>query len=591
MLETQMERVERILKRMQGVKPNMVWGHRRGFYYILSFILSLMLSMLGMMSAGLPGVAQSLGVAVPESSLPIANPFAASGKIGNIVYAPVTLDGRKLFQITAEEGIGERTPSSISPLQMRVTMYETKLNWAIAAGFDPQTLEVSFEIQEGQTVLFVRDGDRLGKKDILTLTELDARLYGIGVTDLATHVSQTIAQALIRGQFERQPEYLRLQGAIAVAILLGTLGTAGVLRRIQQRLKREWNAIATQAASETRHSSDQEGEIQSDVLTQVDRQLTWERQRDVNLLKRRVMQMTQLAIALGSLATVVGLFPQTRWLQSRLLTQPLLLLILLLTSVLIKLAHVAVDRCSNSWIEMQAIAPNTSKRLSVRVSTFSHALKGMITFTVFALGLLLILYQLQVPIAPVLAGAGIAGFAISFASQNLIRDVINGSLILLEDHYAIGDVIDTGAASGVVEYMNLRITQIRGSGGRLSTIPNGSISTVHNLTKDWSRLDFTIEIACDSDVTQALQVVKEVAEKLHQDPEWGDRILDPVNVLGVNQITHQGIEISLWMQTQPGQQWRVGREFRHRLKIALDQAEIEVGIPQRSVYFHGDSEK
>lgn len=301
--------------------------------------------------------------------------------------------------------------------------------------------------------------------------------------------------------------------------------------------------------------------------------------------------MMLLAIALGSLAAVVGLFPQTRWLQSRLLTQPLLLLILLLTSVLIKLAHVAVDRSANSWIEMQAIAPNASKGLTVRVSTFSQALKGMISFTIFALGVLLILYQLQVPIAPVLAGAGIAGFAISFASQNLIRDVINGSLILLEDHYAIKDVIDTGAASGVVEYMNLRITQIRGSGGRLSTIPNGSISTVHNLTKDWSRLDFTIEIAYNSDVNQGLQVIKEVAEKLHQDPEWGDRILDPVNVLGVNNVTHQGIEISLWMQTQPGQQWRVGREFRHRLKIALDEAGIEVGIPQRSVYFQDNPEK
>jgi len=194
------------------------------------------------------------------------------------------------------------------------------------------------------------------------------------------------------------------------------------------------------------------------------------------------------------------------------------------------------------------------------------------------------LNQLQIPVGPVLAGAGILGIAISFASQSFVKDVINGCLILLEDQYAVGDVIDVGGASGLVEYMNLRVTQLRGAGGRLTTIPNGSIGIVHNLTKDWSRADFTIDVSYDTDVDLALAVLKQVAEQMQSDPEWQETILDPVSLLGVNRLDHSGIQIVIWIKTQPIKQWGVEREFRRRLKLAFAEHGISIGVPQRSLF-------
>ncbi len=165
-------------------------------------------------------------------------------------------------------------------------------------------------------------------------------------------------------------------------------------------------------------------------------------------------------------------------------------------------------------------------------------------------------------------------------AQNLIRDIINGSLIVLEDQYAIGDVIVTGEAAGFVEDMNLRMTQLRGAGGRLTTIPNSSISIVHNLTKDWSRVDFIIKLPHNLDVDLAMKIIKQVAEQMQRDPEWQEQIIDPVNVLGVNDISETGVEIVLWLKTQPIQQFAVGREFRRRLKLAFDREGIVLDIPR-----------
>ena len=214
------------------------------------------------------------------------------------------------------------------------------------------------------------------------------------------------------------------------------------------------------------------------------------------------------------------------------------------------------------------------------MTTFFHVLEGIISYALVLISIFLILVHLRIPIAPLLAGAGILGFAISFSSQNLIRDVINGSLIVLEDQYAIGDIILLREAAGVVEDMNLRMTQLRGERGRLTTIPNSSISIVHNLTKDWSRIDFTVKLPHETDIDQAMKIIKQVAQQMQQEPEWQEHIIDPVNVLGVNDILETGVEIVLWLKTQPLQQFAVGREFRRRLKLAFDKEGIAIGIPR-----------
>jgi small conductance mechanosensitive channel len=160
-----------------------------------------------------------------------------------------------------------------------------------------------------------------------------------------------------------------------------------------------------------------------------------------------------------------------------------------------------------------------------------------------------------------------------------------GILIILEDQYAVGDMIEFEGAVGIVEHMSLRATQIRGADGRLSTISHNQITVAHNLSKDWSRVNFMIEVAYNSDVNTAIALMKEVAQEMAEEAPWQDDIIDPVNVIGVSRVTHAGIEIMMRIRVKRLRQWDIEREFRRRLKLAFDQKGIQIGVPQQSFLF------
>jgi small conductance mechanosensitive channel len=183
--------------------------------------------------------------------------------------------------------------------------------------------------------------------------------------------------------------------------------------------------------------------------------------------------------------------------------------------------------------------------------------------------------------ASLLAVGAVAALAVSFAAQNLVKDLVNGFLILLEDQYAIGDLVTTGTVTGIVENLNLRITQIRGEDGRLVTLPNSLIAQVENLSRTWSRATITIDVAYGTDVDHALAVVRQTAQQMGQDPVWSYAILDPTEMLGVEAMTHAGLTLLLWIRTRPLKQFLVAREFRRRLRIAFQQEGIAIGVPQQ----------
>ncbi|NJK55757.1 MAG: mechanosensitive ion channel family protein [Pleurocapsa sp. SU_5_0] len=197
-----------------------------------------------------------------------------------------------------------------------------------------------------------------------------------------------------------------------------------------------------------------------------------------------------------------------------------------------------------------------------------------------------------VDFTPLIAGAGLLGVALSLASQNLLKDTINGFLIVLEDQYGIGDVIDTGTWSGVVEGLNLRITQLRNSEGKLITIPNSQIGAVANLTKSWSRVDLNVPIDYETDTLTAIKIIETTAVEMSRDPQWRWQIIEAPKVMGVDDFSDRGLIIKIWIKTQPAKQWMVGREFRLRLKLAFDRAGISISVPlqyfvvrDRSKYF------
>jgi small conductance mechanosensitive channel len=223
------------------------------------------------------------------------------------------------------------------------------------------------------------------------------------------------------------------------------------------------------------------------------------------------------------------------------------------------------------------------QRLDLRLSTVSQVLRNVTAIVLVSLGFLAILSRLGFDLIPLLAGAGIVGIAISFAAQGLIKDIINGFLIVLEDQYAVGDVIIVGQLGGLVENMNLRITQVRNNEGQLITIPNSAISVVQNLSKDWARVDLSIEVAFDSDPDYVLDVLRKLSQEIYQEEDWRSKIIEPPDVLGIDGLQHSGMLIRIWIKTQPLQQWSVAREFRRRLKLVMTKENIAIGIPQQEL--------
>jgi small conductance mechanosensitive channel len=276
-------------------------------------------------------------------------------------------------------------------------------------------------------------------------------------------------------------------------------------------------------------------------------------------------------------------FPATRLAALYIALQSLAIpLLWLLVSLAQPLLSLAVDQGLHAWKEEAELSDPDSSRYALRVSTYSRVWKGAIAILCVAAGLYGTVTILGID-PSLLAGAGVLAIAAGFLARSLLEDVVNGTMILVTDRFAIGDVIHIDDKGGLVEEINLHVTKLRGSNGQLTTIPNRHIIRVENLTQNWSRVDFTVRIGADADTRRALAVLREEAERLRQDPEWAELIPQPIDVLGVDEIDHSGTLIRVWIVTQPMKQWLVGREYRLRIQQAFRLQGIPLGVPQRQV--------
>jgi small conductance mechanosensitive channel len=189
-----------------------------------------------------------------------------------------------------------------------------------------------------------------------------------------------------------------------------------------------------------------------------------------------------------------------------------------------------------------------------------------------------------IAIGPLLAGFGILGLAVSFGAQSLVKDVIAGFFVLVENQFAVGDVIEAGGKSGTVERMTLRIVMLRDLRGVLHIIPNGQLTAVSNHTRGWSRAVVEVGVAYGTDLDRALSVFRDELAKFTTDREWSSRFEGESSVLGVDQLSESAVVIRTVLRTVPGAQWEIAREFRRRLKNRLDAEKIEIPFPQRTVH-------
>ncbi|HEY7106581.1 MAG TPA: mechanosensitive ion channel family protein, partial [Acidimicrobiia bacterium] len=208
--------------------------------------------------------------------------------------------------------------------------------------------------------------------------------------------------------------------------------------------------------------------------------------------------------------------------------------------------------------------------------TIGAVLRSVAALLIWSIAVLTILDEFDVNLAPLLAGAGIAGIALGFGAQSLVRDFISGLFMLIEDQYGVGDVIDAGLATGTVEALSLRTTRLRDVDGVVWHIPNGAIARVGNESKQWARALLDVGVGYDTDLDRATEVIREAADELRHDPAYADAVLDEPQVLGIESMSTDRILIRVVLRTRPQQQHRVARALRLRVKAALDAAGITV---------------
>lgn len=202
-----------------------------------------------------------------------------------------------------------------------------------------------------------------------------------------------------------------------------------------------------------------------------------------------------------------------------------------------------------------------------------------------------ILSVLNIPIGPVLASFGIAGVAVGFGAQYLIRDLIAGIFIILENQYRVNDVVEISGVSGLVQQINLRKTVLRDLDGVVHHIPNGEIKIASNFTRNFSRVNLNISVSYGTSLDHAISVINRVGEELAKDPAWQDMIITPPKVLRVSELGASGIDIKILGDVLPSQQWAVKGELRLRLKNTFDKEGIEIPWPHTKVYFGNEPPK
>lgn len=487
------------------------------------------------------------------------------------VASCVRLDGRCVFQIVFPK----------SRVSERVNIIQYRLNDIKEAYLSKPNaqLEISYRRENNTASVFIKiDGD---PAKLLEINQQDATFQGMTLENKAESVVNSLEDKLAQAKQQRESAYLIRQAIISFICFLVICGLSYLLHCQLKASQVTKNNLTTP-----------EKNLKIPFINYFIQRKNWHLQE----IKYRFLQILQLLLWLVGIIFLLGFFPQTRALQIILITGvrlPLrLILIGVATYFLIRLTYSFVNNLASTIIGSQfVLSPRANKRLQLRVNTISQVSKSIITIILAIVGSLLALAAIGVNTAPFLAGAGIIGLALSFASQSILKDAINGFLIIFEDQYAVGDVIDINGVGGMVENINLRITQIRDAEGRLITIPNSEVRIVANRSSQWSRADLNIPLSYQTDINYALKIIEQVASVIVNDQPWQQYIIEAPQILGVDNFSDRGMIVRLWIKTEPLKQWEVAREFRRRLQIAFIEAGIPLSPPQQQVLLRKEEEQ
>lgn len=255
-----------------------------------------------------------------------------------------------------------------------------------------------------------------------------------------------------------------------------------------------------------------------------------------------------------------------------------LLLVLIVAVAAFELVGLAIGRAMGGFA-LRADEP----RRRAQLATLAPLLRGITQTAIVVVAVLMALSELGVKIGPLLAGAGVVGVALGFGAQTLVKDFLTGIFLIVEDIVSVGDIVRIGDSGGLVEQMTLRTIRLRDFDGTVHVFPYSEAQVLHNLTKSFSYYVFDLQVSYGSDLDAALAIMKRVGARLKSDPDFADKILEPIEVVGVDNLADSGVVLKARIKTIPLQQWTVGREYNRRIKLAFDEAGVEIPFPHLKV--------
>ncbi|MDA3910290.1 MAG: mechanosensitive ion channel family protein [Bacteroidales bacterium] len=263
-----------------------------------------------------------------------------------------------------------------------------------------------------------------------------------------------------------------------------------------------------------------------------------------------------------------------------------IIIIILIGFVAFRLLKFFTKRLKSLVIKRSSRKQDTShSEVEKRANTLISILNSVLKAIIWLITIMILLSKFGVDIAPILASAGILGLAVGFGAQELVRDVISGFFILLEDQIRNGDVAIINGTAGLVEEIALRTIILRDLSGVVHVFQNGKINSLSNMTKEWSAIVLEIGVAYKEDIEAVSKIMEEVSETLIKDPEFGPKILDPIEIFGLDKFADSALVIKARIRTKPAEQWATGRAYRALLKKAFDAQNIEIPFPHTTLYW------
>jgi small-conductance mechanosensitive channel len=548
-----------------------------------------------------PSSAQLPGLDAPKNSLP--NRVKRSGLVET---TDVTFESIPLFTVAAPIVADHSNPGTAVPVEVRAQDVERRLQKLLEAlaatdrgksEDDKTALETGDDkivlvpvAKTGQIALVAQGRSVNPPRELIRVTSLDAEQEQKPAEELAKEWRQKIIKGLSDAIRERRPDAVKERmhdvwafGIAVPVITIILLGIGHLLLRRQERLRKaiaEHNAADAEAEAKRSTATTTSPETLPIQMEEAENRETWwrfhqtvslENQFRVYAFFRWLILWCLFALWLVGISFTLLLFPQTRQFAAYLLATPLLILGAVFAAGLVNRGtDLLVDRLLANWKNNHLFTDADASHVAARLTTISGVIRAL-KFTVISLmALVWVLSRLNVVPWSVVTLGAILALAVSFAAQSLVKDVVVGTLILLEDQFVVGHYITVQDVTGTVEYMNLRITRLRTSEGHLVTLPNSSITKVENLSRSWTVIPVEFDVPASANADMVLDLVRRISAEMAEEANWKGVILNPNEWSGVNKLTRDTITLVIAIRTRPLKHWEAGRELRRRIKNALD---------------------